>query len=154
MPERESHAQSSFASRAANALARLTRVFVRYLGVQALGYLIDMGLFLLLSHAINPIVANIASKTVAGLFGFFANRYFTFKAHRHGRARSQLIKYAILVAANIPISSALFTLFMRWIAPLALAKFVADVICMGLNFLLSHYVVFNRTQATKSIRGD
>jgi putative flippase GtrA len=125
-------------------LASLTRVFIRYLGVQAVGYAIDMGIFLVLIHATAPLYANLISKTVAVVFGFFANRYFTFRIHGIEHGRSQLIKYAVIAALNIPIANLLFQLLTLWLSPLALAKFVADVLCMGMNFLLSHYVVFRQ----------
>lgn len=125
-------------------LASLTRVFIRYVGVQAIGYAIDMGIFLALIHTIAPLYANLTSKTIAVVFGFFANRYFTFRIHGKEHGRSQLIKYAAMAALGVPVANMLFQLLMPWLSPLSAAKFIADVLCMGMNFLLSHYVVFKQ----------
>jgi putative flippase GtrA len=125
--------EAKAAWRIGTAFMSLTRVFVRYLGVQAVGYAIDMGLFLALLHATTPLYANLTSKTITVLFGFFANRYFTFRVHGREHGRSQLIKYAALAGLAIPIANMLFHFLAQWLSPLALAKFASDVLCMGLN---------------------
>ena len=124
--------------------------FSRYLGVQVLAYAIDMGCFVLLTLAtgVSPVVANIAGKLVAGAFAFLAHRRFTFGVHREGGGRAQLLKYGLLLAANIPLSSALLAWLLHWVDLPVAAKFVADVICVALTFALSKTLVFRAPKRT------
>lgn len=120
----------------------MIRVFGRYVGVQLIAYAIDLGGFILASPIIGSLPANVASKIAAGIFAFLAHRRVTFKVHGQRNAHNQLIKYVLLLAANIPVSSGLLALLMQWISPAALAKVVSDVTCVAITFLFSHYIVF------------
>lgn len=119
-------------------------IFSRYLGVQVFAYAIDMGIFLLLSAGwgAQPITANVIAKMTAGAFAFVLHRRVTFTVHGRGGSGGQLFKYALLLALNIPVASGFLALLLPWIAPVAMAKFIADVICVGLTFLVSRHVVF------------
>ncbi len=128
----------------------MLRVFSRYVFVQLLAYLLDMGTFVLLGFAgVQPVAANVASKLVAGAFAFASHRRFTFGVHRQ-RARSQVVKYALLLGINIPLSSALLALLMQVVPSAILAKLLADVLGVALTFLLSRQVVF---RASKGVDG-
>lgn len=122
----------------------MIRMFSRYVAVQIVAYGIDMGSFLALSEwmGMHPVAANVVAKALAGTFAFFAHRRVTFAVHGRGGGTTQLLKYAVLLALNIPIASGLLALLLPWVAPPAAAKFVADMICVGLTFLLSRYLVF------------
>lgn len=122
----------------------MIRVFTRYLGVQVIAYGIDMGMFLLAASWLGatPVIANVIAKLAAGAFAFVMHRQLTFKAHRHGGGGGQLLRYALLLAINVPVASALLVLLLPWLEPAVLAKFVADVICVLGTFLLSRRVVF------------
>lgn len=124
----------------------MIRMFGRYLGVQVVAYSIDMGGFLLLTFVLEPLPANVLSKIAAGIFAFIAHRRITFNVHGHSDGRTQLVKYALLLAVNIPISSGLLALLLPWLSPPTLAKFVSDVACLGLTFVLSRHLVFTRTR--------
>lgn len=128
----------------------MIRMFSRYLGVQVIAYGIDMGGFLLLSTMLGPLPSNVLSKIAAGAFAFVAHRRVTFKVHGHSDGRVQLLKYALLLALNIPFSSCLLALMLPWIAPAVLAKLASDVACVGLTFVLSRHLVFTRTHPTGS----
>jgi putative flippase GtrA len=128
----------------------MIRVFSRYLGVQVVAYGIDMGGFLLLSIVWPPLPANVASKIAAGIFAFIAHRRITFKVHGDGDGHKQLLKYALLLGLNIPLSSGLLAVLLHWISPAALAKLISDVACVGLTFLLSRHFVFTRTKSLES----
>jgi len=126
-------------------------MFSRYLGVQIIAYGIDIGGFLLLCLLISPVPANVLSKMAAGSFAFIAHRRVTFKVHRYGGGRGQLLKYAALLAINIPISSGLLVLLLTWLPVAALAKIVSDTICVGMTFVLSRHLVFTRKRSAKSL---
>lgn len=125
-------------------------MFSRYLGVQVVAYVIDMGGFLLMNALLGPLAANVVSKIAAGIFAFIAHRRVTFKVHGHGSQHAQLLKYAFLLALNIPLSSSLLALLLPWIAPNALAKLVSDVACVGLTFAVSRYLVFTHPRSSKA----
>ena len=123
----------------------MMRTFSRYVGVQVIAYGIDMGGFLLLNTLLGPLSANVLSKIVAGIFAFVAHRRVTFRVHGLSDGRTQLLKYALLLALNIPVSSGLLALLLPWLAPPdALAKLVSDIACVGLTFILSRHLVFTR----------
>ena len=82
--------------------------FARYVAVQIAAYALDMGAFLVLLHGgiAGPVPANVAAKIVAGGFAFFAHRAFTFRLGGTAQA-SEAARYAILLALNVPVASAL-----------------------------------------------
>lgn len=124
----------------------LLGTFGRYVGVQLFVYALDMGVFLLaLSAGAGPIPANVAAKTTAGLTAFLAHRRMTFGVHGQPGVAGQALRYGLLLALNVPLSSGVLALLLPWIAPPMLAKFVADVLCVGLTFVLSRQLVFRPT---------
>jgi putative flippase GtrA len=120
-------------------------IFLRYVAIQLLAYGIDMGTFLLMLHVdlAGPIVANIIAKLAAGIFAFFAHRHFTFEAAAPELVKTQAIRYFILLAVNVPVSSGILAAIMLWLPVPAIAKFLADILCVGLSYGLSKYFIFN-----------
>lgn len=122
----------------------MLRVFSRYFAVQLVAYVVDFGSFLLLSYSfgVNAMYANVAGKIAAGAFAFVAHRRVTFGADGHGNARSQLLRYMLVLGINVPVSSAVLALLLRLTVYPAPAKLLADAICIGATFLLSKHLVF------------
>ncbi len=119
------------------------RVFGRYIGVQLVAYGIDMGGFLLVMLlGGGPLLANVAAKLAAGGVAFLAHRRLTFAVHGQPGAGAQLLKYTMLLVLNVPLATGALAVLLPWIAPPALAKFLADVVCVGLTFLASRWLVF------------
>src|SRR5690606_4335691 len=131
----------------------MLRMFSRYFAIQAGAYGIDMGTFLLFAHVagVGGLWANVAGKVVAGAVAFFAHRRITFQVHGLGGAHGQLLRYALLLGLNIPLSSGVLALLLPFIQWPPLAKFASDAICLGLTFLLSRYLVFT---APRDSRGS
>ncbi|AAY94696.1 GtrA family protein [Pseudomonas protegens] len=126
--------------------------FVRYLVIQVLAYGLDMGGFVLLfSHfGVDPLLANVICKLLAGVFAFIAHRSFTFGVVETAGRLQQAVRYFALLALNIPLS-ALVLSGMLWLIPMAIAaKFVADVICVFLNYGLSKRYVFQGESASQT----
>lgn len=125
--------------------------FLRYLVIQVLAYGIDMGafLFVLFVGWADPIVANVISKLAAGTFAFVAHRSFTFGVAGAGFAGRQAVRYFLVLAVNVPIASAILGLVLLWIPHPAIAKFLSDVVCVALSYVLSKRFIFN-TQDTSS----
>lgn len=115
----------------------------RYVAVQLVAYGLDYGAYLLVFHASgNALGANVVGKIMAGAFAFVAHRLFTFRSS-DGPAGAQLLRYAALLALNIPLSSLCLYVLLGWMPPLA-AKVVADVACVAVTFVLSRALVFSR----------
>ena len=130
--------------------------FVRYLLVQILAYALDMGGFVLLfTHfGIDPLVANMVSKMLAGGFAFAVHRSFTFGVLEASGKLQQGVRYFALLALNIPLS-ALVLSAMLWLIPMAVvAKFLSDVICVFLNYGLSKRFVFMAGDAAENQGGN
>lgn len=121
----------------------IVRQFLRYVGVQLVAYAIDMGVFLALDQLLAPLWANVGAKIAAGSFAFVVHRRLTFADHAQGAAGPQLLRYALLLAANIPLASLLMWLLMPVLHPVVLAKFAADVASVALTFVLSRQLVFS-----------
>ena len=120
--------------------------FVRYIGVQILAYGLDMGGFLLAFEffGAGPIVANVFGKITAGVFDYFVHRSFTFSAAIGEKHSRQATLYFTLLALNVPFSSAVLSLVLFVVSPPALAKFLADVVCVFVTYAISKNYVFAR----------
>lgn len=120
--------------------------FIRYGAIQLMAYALDMGTFLLLVTLLedHPVLANIAGKVVAGVFAFFLHRHFTFQS-TGGSRKAQAVRYFSLLAINIPVASALFSVGLYVVDSPASVKFVCDVICVALTYWISKLFVFHST---------
>lgn len=118
--------------------------FVRYLLVQVLAYGLDMGGFVLLfgHFGVEPLIANIVGKILAGVFAFVVHRHFTFEVAEQGTSRQQGVRYFVLLGLNIPLSALVLDVVLRVIPIVVAAKFVADVISVIFTYWLSKRVVF------------
>jgi len=142
--------------------------FLRYVLVQVVAYGLDMGSFLLLVGGAGPLLANVIAKVLAGTFAFFAHRHITFRLiaepagqSQTGRVQSgpsqtghnqpgrQAVRYAMLLAANIPLASLLLLAVLVLVPVPVIAKFIADVICVGLTYWLSRHLVFRAERPSK-----
>jgi putative flippase GtrA len=126
----------------------IVRQFLRYVGVQLVAYAIDMGVFLGLGLFLAPLWANVGAKVAAGAFAFIVHRRLTFAGHAQGAAGPQLMRYALLLALNVPLASLLMWLLMPVLQPVVLAKFGADVASVALTFFLSRQLVFRAARPT------
>lgn len=123
-------------------------IFLRYIAIQLLAYGIDMGMFLVMLFigAVGPVGANVVAKLSAGLFAFVSHRHFTFRVAEGFAVRGQAVRYFVLLVLNVPVASGILALFLLWIPEPFAAKFIADVICVGLTYLLSKHFIFARQQ--------
>lgn len=123
----------------------MLRQFGRYVAIQVVAYGLDMGTFLVLINIFgdHPVWANVASKMGAGTFAFFAHRQITFALHGRG-APVEVVKYIALLLTNVPMTSVVLVVLLRWIDDVVLAKFIADVSCVGITFLLAKFFVFKQ----------
>jgi len=118
--------------------------FLRYLLIQVLAYVIDMGAFLLVLHfgLAGPIVANVISKLAAGCFAFVLHRSFTFGVAGSGFVGRQAVKYFLVLAVNVPVASAILGLLLMWLPLPVVAKFLSDVMSVAISYLLSKHFIF------------
>jgi putative flippase GtrA len=115
----------------------------RYLIVQVAAYGVDYGGFLIGIGGIGftSVTANVLSKSTAGLVAYFLHRLFTFRSGAEGASLSEMMKYAALLSINLPVSSAALVFLERFFAP-ELAKFFADLLIVGANFVVSRHLIF------------
>ncbi len=119
-------------------------MFVRYVAIQLIAYAIDMGVFLTLLDCglLKAVAANVLGKIVAGVFAFFVHQRFTFQVVEDSRNKSQLFRYFALLALNVPASSAILDIALRYITWPIAAKFFSDVACVLISFFVSRLWVF------------
>lgn len=118
--------------------------FARYVAVQLVAYAVDLGVFVVLFHGglARAVAANLAAKVAAGAFAFVVHRTFTFGVRGRDRIHGQMLRYALLLALNVPLATAMLVA-VSWLVPdLVLAKVLADIACVGLTFLLVRHGVF------------
>jgi putative flippase GtrA len=124
--------------------------FIRYVAVQVIAYGLDMGGFLFCQKylGIEPIVANVVGKIASGIFAFFVHRTFTFRLAPGEKKATQALRYFLLLALNVPLSSAVLSGVIRVVSPPALAKFISDVLCVFLTYWLTKKFVFTKPPRT------
>lgn len=124
-------------------------IFLRYAVIQILAYGLDMGGFLLLLHAqlLTPVLANAFGKLAAGILAFFCHKHFTFRVGGGPGTAGQAARYFTLLAFNTPLSSSVLALQLVWINNPVIAKVIADIVCVGVTYLLSKYFVFTKANA-------
>jgi putative flippase GtrA len=125
--------------------------FLRYLLIQVLAYGIDIGAFIFFIQfdLAGPIIANIFSKLAAGCFAFVVHRSYTFNVASSGLAGKQVVRYFIVLAANVPVASAMLVFILIWIPLPIAAKFLSDTLMVALSYVLSKKFIFT-TQANSS----
>jgi putative flippase GtrA len=128
-------------------------MFLRYLVVQLLAYILDMSTFFVFINyvLIDPIYANILSKSFAGIFAFIVQRKFTFRINQKKLARGQAIRYFFVLVVNIPIASFLLAMTLLFNLEAVFAKLLSDIACVGISYFLSKYFIFS---SDKRSRGD
>lgn len=121
--------------------------FAIYILVQVIAYVWDFSVYYVLFHffGVAPVLANVVSKTAAGVFAFFCHRRFTFRAHVGEKISRQATWYFISLLINIPISSLLLWGIMRGGAGPILAKLLSDGGGLILNFAISKFITFRKT---------
>jgi len=119
--------------------------FFRYLLIQVVAYGIDMGIFVTAIEAemFTPFGANILGKLAAGTFAFVAHRHFTFRSGSQQPQHQQAIRYVMLLAMNVPLSSAALWMTLAVMKSTVLAKVLADAICVAITFWTSKTYVFS-----------
>jgi len=103
-----------------------------------------MGFFMIEINflSVKPIVANVYSKTVAGIFAFIVQRSITFRVSDRGMIRGQAFRYLLAFGINILIASGVLAVMLYWIALPVVTKFATDVLCVVISYALGKYIVF------------
>ncbi len=132
--------------------------FIRYVGIQLLAYIVDMGGFIIILQVgfFGPIAANVVGKVAAGIFAFIAHRKFTFCNNDVADRNYQAVRYFILLVLNIPLSSGLLVVVLIWLDQPVIAKVVADVVSVTLTYWLSKSFVFikRRQRVTEHVDSE
>jgi putative flippase GtrA len=118
---------------------------IRYLFAGGLVFLIDLLVFVAISHSLPDMVveANLASKVAGGFFGFFIHNYWTFSWTKTRPSSFQYFSYAGLLIFNMILSSILvYLLVIMSGIPAIVGKLISDVAVIITAFLLSRAFVF------------
>jgi len=121
-------------------VATLIRYGLVGIVIYAIEYLVY--LTLIFGLAVIPVYSNMAAKVVAGLIGYFLHRKFTFQKQSSHDVHSDLLKYVICLAINIPVAGIVFYSVSLLGYGLNVTKIIADVICILIAYLQSRYLVF------------
>jgi putative flippase GtrA len=118
--------------------------FIRYILIQIAAYAIDFGWFVAATRTglLCPVAANAVGKVLAGIFGFVAHRYFTFRVSDARNGRAEAIKYFSLLGINIPLASGLLWGALYLFANKVVAKVFTDACLVLSNYWISHRFVF------------
>jgi putative flippase GtrA len=122
--------------------------FFIYVLVQLISYALDLSVFYCIYHfvGVEPVLANVVSRSVAGVFAFFGHRRFTFGAHVGENLSRQATLYFTSLLINIPISSLLLWTIMLAGTGAITAKLLADGCGVAINFVFSKFVTFRKTE--------
>lgn len=122
--------------------------FIRYILIQLIAYVVDIGIFLLAfkSGLFGPIISNVFGKVAAGLFAFVTHRNYTFYSNDSADSLNQAFRYFILLTLNVPLSSGILAIFLVFIEEAIISKVLADVVSVTLTFWLSKTFVFVKKQ--------
>jgi putative flippase GtrA len=131
----------------------LLRRFSNFLGVGALGFLVDAGTFALALERfeLSPYAARLAAFTAAATFTWLLNRRYTFADRRSGDRTAEFGRYALAsaVAGSVNLGAYVAALWLTgpaWPWPyIALATGVAAG--LAVNFLLYDRIVFRGSQS-------
>lgn len=127
---------------------RFLRRFSKFLGVGALGFLVDAGAFALLLERqdLSPYAARLVAFAVAATFTWFLNRSYTFADRRSRNRSAELGRYTLASATAGAGNLCVYALILivagqNWPWPyVALAAGVGAGLLV--NFLLYNLVVF------------
>lgn len=91
--------------------------FIRYVTIQLVAYIIDMGGFLIILKfgVFGPLPSNVVSKIAAGIFAFFAHRHVTFRCSEKANRNMQAILYFTLLVINIPFSTIVLSVILEFL---------------------------------------
>jgi putative flippase GtrA len=125
--------------------------FLKYNVVQAIAYGIELGVFFVVLHLFPGwlVSSNVAAKGSAGLFAFFVHKYVTFESIGKENLKGEALLYTLILVGNAFFGSFLLVIFVVGM-PEWLAKISADVITVGVTFILTHNIVFRQARPPKN----
>ena len=126
---------------------------LKYLAVALSSFVIDLGLFAVLSgkvfvgSAAGIWFSNIAARCVSGLYNFRMNQTWCFQAKR--RTMMQFVKYVVLFVCVMLVSSAAVSSLRVLPCPLTLTKAVVDTVLFFVNYQVQKRWIFADPQEDK-----
>ncbi len=101
------------------------------------------------------IPSQMVARISGGLFSFFANRFWSFKAHNHRHIAVAGYRFLLLYAISFTINLAIvYVLALRLGISAFPAKITADVSCFVLNFFVMKYYVFAGNSLGNAVPSD
>jgi len=110
-------------------------IFTRYLIIAGLAYMIDFFGYLFLLHIGNsPLLSNALIKIVAGFFGFFGHRFFTYSIKNKKFIHIHAIRYFGLALLYTPLSSFFLFFAIKIFNDPVIGKFISDIFLFTIIF--------------------
>ncbi|MCL2802878.1 MAG: GtrA family protein [Micrococcales bacterium] len=120
------------------------RQVLAYLAVGAASALVDFGVFFALHRlGLFDVAANVIAYACAFVVNYRGNRSMVFRA---GKVPGALLRYCLLVAVNLVISTSLVRLGLALGWPDYLAKIASMAVVAAANFAALRWWVFRRRQ--------
>ncbi|WP_442951665.1 GtrA family protein [Paenibacillus sp. GYB003] len=101
--------------------------------------------YLLLKFSLGYLASNVISYLIATLLFFIINKYYIFKNISAGIyiIFKEFCLFIIMRITTLILDSILLTLFIEFfLLPIMLSKIIASVLVIGLNFILSKFIIF------------
>jgi len=124
---------------------------IRYLFVGGTTFIIDFGLLILL-HGKEKMwlpLATFISYSIAVVYNFSLNRWWTFSASETKSLRQHITPYAILLSFNL-LFTVVFVSLVSHFMNYAIAKIVAVIIQTGWNYFIYKNVIFLKKEHTST----
>ena len=116
--------------------------FLKFLAVGAFGFVVDFGLFNLLSAllSVDSVVAQVVSFCTAVTSNFLWNRYWTYPDSRSKALNVQIGQFALVSLAGLLIRTPIFAILepflLTWASRLQVSKYGLNAVFLGHNAAL------------------
>ena len=126
---------------------KLILVIISFLFSSLASAIIDYAIFIFMNTQVTPVLltCQVVARAISSVFNFTLNHKLVFAPRTSGKRAlgSMLVKYYLLVATSLCISTALLYLFSHFLGiPALLAKPVVELIMYGINFVIQRDIVF------------
>lgn len=117
--------------------------FLKYNVVQLLAYGLELSVFFFVLYLFpdNLLVSNVSAKGSAGVFAFFFHKTYTFKSNEKTNVKGEAVRYVLVLLGNTLLSTFLLLMLALYM-PEWLSKITADVVSVGITFVVTQRLVF------------
>ena len=118
---------------------------IRFLVTGGISTSIDFIIYMIVSNYININIAKIISMTIASVYGFFANKKWTF-SNKEKTNLNQISKYIFGQVVNITVNTTTNYIVFELTGIKILSFIIATGVAMIVNYLFQNYIVFKEEE--------